>query len=141
MKSFHVYCATTSLYHHYQFNKKTHLLRLCKLPAEGKKGITEDCFAQNVLEFATPYTMIRDLKSPGSWFKVDQNDLTEGTYPEGSAWRNIAYSTRKIEPLRKDTVKVPTHLPEGDYVLSWRWDTKAPQIWVSCSNVKLVMPK
>ena len=113
--------------------------RLCKMPLEGKTGITEECFAQNVLKFATPYTRMRQVDKPGKWKKVKQDDLTEGTYPPGSAWRHIAVQTRKGNGiLRKDTIVVPTNLPEGDYVLSFRWDTVAPQIWVSCGNIKLV---
>merc|ERR1719334_687680 len=115
--------------------------RLCKLPPEGKQGLTEECFAQNILEFATPYTLIRDIKKPGTWFKVDQNDLTEGTFPEGSAWRNVQYVNMNFLPLRLDRVWVPKDLPEGDYVLSYRWDTAAAaagQVWVSCSNIRLV---
>ena len=115
--------------------------RLCKLPQEGKAGITEECFAQNVLQFATPFTMLRNLEETGKWKKIDQVDLTEGTYPEGSAWRHVG-EVAKQQPgyLRKDKVIVPADLPEGEYVLSFRWDTKAPQIWVSCSNIRLILP-
>jgi len=115
--------------------------RLCKLPQEGKSGITEECFAQNVLQFATPFTMLRNLETTGNWEKFNQVDLTEGTYPEGSAWRHVG-KTSKQQPgyLRKDQVIVPADLAEGEYVLSFRWDTKAPQIWVSCSNIRLVLP-
>ena len=38
-----------------------------------------------------------------------------------------------------DEVEVPADLEEGDYVLSFRWDCEAtPQIWNSCSNIKIV---
>jgi len=113
--------------------------RLCKLPAEGKQGLTEDCFAKNVLKFATPFTMMRQVDNvKEKWRKVKQVDLTEGTYPPGSAWRHITVKTSKgVGILRKDRVLVPADLPVGDYVLSFRWDTVAPQIWVSCGNIKL----
>jgi len=118
--------------------------RLCKIPDEGKKGLTEECFAENVLEFATNYTMMRDVTKPGTWEKVEQKDLTEGTYPIGSAWRHYGkYVPGGVDApqlLRKDVVIVPDNLPEGDYVLSFRWDTQAAQVWVSCSNIKLVLP-
>merc|ERR1719233_1471641 len=82
--------------------------RLCKIPKEGKK------------------------------------DLTEGTYPIDSAWRHIVKIVKSgsdaPQILRKDVVIVPDNLPEGDYVLSFRWDTQAAQVWVSCSNIKLVHP-
>jgi len=117
--------------------------RLCKIPPEGKKGITEECFAQNVLKFSTPYTMMRHmLNTDEDWLKVDQNDLTEGTYPAGSAWRHVAKTTSSGNGyLRKDSVVVPESLPEGDYVLSLRWDTADPQVWSSCANIRLVAPQ
>ena len=51
--------------------------RLCKLPAEGKTGLTEECFAQNVLEWATDYTMMRETgrRNLGKWDKFRQTDL------------------------------------------------------------------
>jgi len=116
--------------------------RLCKMPEEGKTGITEECFVQNVLEFATPFTMIRDVEQPGeAWRKVPQEDLSEGTYPAGSAWRHIGKAIQKKGDgfIRQDTVSVPSDLAEGEYVLSLRWDTNAPQIWVSCANIRLVL--
>jgi len=117
--------------------------RLCKIPPEGKKGITEECFAQNVLKFSTPYTMMRHmLYTDEDWFKVDQDDLTVGTYPAGSAWRHVAKTTSEGNGyLRKDSVVVPESLPEGEYVLSLRWDTAGPQVWVSCANIRLVAPQ
>jgi len=116
--------------------------RLCKLPPGGKKGITEECFARNVLKFATDYTMMRWHSRPGEWFKVPQTDLTQGTYPPGSAWRHVAKVVGdNYQYLRKDFVHIPNDLPEGDYVLGFRWDTIDPQVWVSCSNVRLVHPR
>jgi len=116
--------------------------RLCKIPPEGKKGITEECFAQNVLKFSTPYTMMRHMLYPNEdWLKVDQDDLTVGTYPAGSAWRHVTKYTKTVNGyLRKDSVVVPESLPEGEYVLSLRWDTAEPQVWSSCANIKLVAP-
>lgn len=38
-----------------------------------------------------------------------------------------------------DTVKVPTDISEGEYLLSWRWDTyTADQMWTSCADVSIV---
>jgi len=116
--------------------------RLCKLPPGGKKAITEECFARNVLKFATNYTMMRQGPQPGKWFKVDQNDVSEGTNPPGSVWRPVGYvSENDWHFLRKDTVIIPADLPEGDYVMGFRWDTESPQIWVSCANVRVTAPR
>jgi len=120
--------------------------RLCKLPKEGKSGLTEECFAKNVLEFAKPKTWWKragDEHVNDAWQTVSKTDLVEGTYPEGSAWRpveKVVGQGKEAEYLiRKDKVKVPENLPEGDYVLSFRWDAEgAAQVWVSCAFVKLV---
>jgi len=125
--------------------------RLCKLPAEGRTGITEECFAKNILKFADSKTRWRLVESPDDgWSTLDRagtedDDITEGTNPPGSAWRPVGKKTVgggsgrwTRGTIRKDKVMVPTDLPTGDYVLSFRWDTEVPQVWVSCANVKLV---
>ena len=82
------------------------------------------------------------LYTDEDWLKVDQNDLTEGTYPVGSAWRHVATATTTGDGyLRKDSVVVPEYLSEGEYVLSLRWDTADPQVWSSCANIRLVAPQ
>ena len=128
--------------------------RLCKLPAEGKAGLTEECFARNILKFAENKTYYRDSTQwsqlEGAWLdnrgkdwkeSEEKSDLTVNTYPEGSAWRYagpIDYDNWN-ERFYKDLVKVPEDLEPGQYVLSWRWDAaSAPQVWVSCSNIEIV---
>merc|ERR1711970_1151183 len=120
--------------------------RLCKLPKEGKTGLTEECFTNNVLEFVdakTWWKLAGEDHVNDAWQTVSKKDLVIGTYPEGSAWRPVV----KVEGrgkgmkylIRKDKVKVPKNLPMGDYVLSFRWDAEwAAQVWVSCAFVKLV---
>jgi len=40
-----------------------------------------------------------------------------------------------------DEVVVPTNIPAGDYVLSWRWDCEESfQVWQNCANVEVVEP-
>jgi len=120
--------------------------RLCKLPKEGKAGLTEECFAKNVLEFAdgkTWWKLSGEDHVNDAWQTVSKTDLVVGTYPEGSAWRPVVKVEGKGKTMkyliRKDKVKVPTNLPTGDYVLSFRWDAEwAAQVWVSCAFVKLV---
>ncbi len=37
-----------------------------------------------------------------------------------------------------DKVKIPTHLEDGEYLLSWRWDAfTADQMWTNCADVKI----
>merc|ERR1712172_467583 len=115
--------------------------RLCKMPNGGRTAITEECFTNNVLEFATNFTMIKgmDENGEGKWEKFEQNDLSEGTYPAGSVWRPVGKYLKTAATLRKDSVVVPATLVPGDYVLGWRWDSaNGNQVWVSCASMKLV---
>ena len=117
--------------------------RLCKLPDEGKTGITEECFAQNILEFATSYTMVRetaaDMASLGAWTQFDQEDRSNGTYPEGSVWRPVGITGDGYDEtglFRKDEVLVPSNLEVGQYVLSLRWDAAlVSQVTIKDSNI------
>ena len=117
--------------------------RLCKMPAEGKTGLTEECFARNVLKFAGKKTYWRtawfEHRNDG-WQWEEKTDLTVGTYPEGSAWRYQGpIAEDYTERLYKDHVKIPCDLEPGQYVLSWRWDAMtAPQVWVSCANIEII---
>ena len=63
--------------------------RLCKLPAEEKKGLTEECFVKNVLKFANKFTKIRSIIEPGNWTRFKLNDVHTLTYPQGSKLREI----------------------------------------------------
>jgi len=115
--------------------------RLCKMPAEGKAGITEECFTKNVLKFADNKTFWRlagiEHRNDG-WQVKKKWDLNVGTYPEGSAWRRQApYNDNAL--IFKDHVVVPEDLEPGEYVLGWRWDAKSgSQVWVSCANIEIV---
>ena len=62
----------------------TDIGRLCK-KAEGKE-LTEECFQQNHLNFATDTTEIRYTKSNQSVF-INATTTSEGTFPGGSQWR------------------------------------------------------
>jgi len=123
--------------------------RLCKMPSIGKIGLTEECFKRNILKFAENVTYWRDSTDPWwdpptdlSWQTEKKTDVTENTYPEGSAWRYqgpIDFDNYR-ERFYKDLVVVPEDLEPGEYVLSWRWDAAlAPQVWVSCANIEIEM--
>ena len=66
--------------------------------------------------------MMRPLEEVGAWEKYEQTDLTEGTFPKGSAWRPVGKVTTEGTIMRKDFVVVPEKLKPGEYVLGWRWD-------------------
>jgi len=118
--------------------------RLCPLGANGTLGLTEECFQKNILAFATDSTLLRKpgQENIGQWKEYKKVDISVGTHPAGSVWRPlIPYkSAPKAAYIRKDQVAVPAGLAPGNYVLSWRWDiaTADGQVWLSCSNVKLV---
>ena len=122
-------------------HKGGYTYRLCKLGSDGRPGLTEECFASNVLSFASNFTMIKshERRGNGTWEKFEQTDLREGTFPEGSVWRPVGKVVKKwfvircfvnlarrqnslLSIIRKDSVLVPADLPAGDYVLSLRWD-------------------
>merc|ERR1711963_180512 len=120
--------------------------RLCNVDADGPTAVTEECFANNVLEFVGNRTYWREVgpehRNDG-WQWEDKTDVTEGTYPEGSAWRKespIGWDDGIWnDRIYKDFVRIPCDLKPGQYVLSWRWDAMtAPQIWSSCANIEIV---
>ena len=40
-----------------------------------------------------------------------------------------------------DRVEIPSDLPEGEYLLGWRWDAyMADQMWTGCADVRIVAP-
>ena len=115
--------------------------RLCRLPAAGRPGLTEECFAQTVLSWATDSTLLKPVFT--DWSKEHKaeyrkkEDVTIGTHPRGSAWRPCIPT--EVNTVRMDWVVVPASLPPGEYVLSFRWDAKRqPQVWVSCANIRIV---
>jgi hypothetical protein len=116
--------------------------RLCKMPAQGKKGLTEECFARTVLPWASKTTLTRPLakaaKQKSDWTTYKQKDVSVGTYPEGSAWRPVGPHYENPGLVRMDWVRVPADLQVGEYVLSFRWDSMDMQVWVSCANVKII---
>ena len=120
-------------------------LHLQAVPAWPRWPSWNQCFASNVLSFASNFTMIKlrssdEPRGSGSWEKLEQTDLREGTHPENSVWRPVGKVIRKHFVIRyfanlilrrkipcclfirKDSVRVPADLPAGDYVLSLRWD-------------------
>jgi len=123
--------------------------RLCKLPAEGIKGLTEECFQEMPLDFVGEDQWVNYFKDRKTGHRTKQKatQTTEGTFPEGSMWRTNPIIPH-MEPICElesgrghiiDNVMVPEDLEPGDYVLSFRWDCKcSPQIWGACANIKIV---
>merc|ERR1712232_688116 len=127
----------------------------------GNDGATEKCFQAHHLEFATEQTCVQCPSSDGS-ATSDRKcfDATDHTGKNGNVYRaTIAkqckhadtgpdFCNGKIDyPCHTDgysnfslvdQVKVP-NLPEGVYVLSFRWDCKlTPQVWTNCAEIKVI---
>lgn len=63
--------------------------RLCKVPEEGVKGITEECFQKTPLQFHgdTQWVQYGTDRENRTAFKA--NRTTEGTFPIGSQWSKV----------------------------------------------------
>ena len=124
--------------------------RLCKLPRGGLLDITEECFQQNQLDFVGDEQWVI-YANPGHDSdpreEVKALRTTEGTHPPGSMWTANPILPHKEEGGSSerghghiiDVVRVPSSLEPGDYILSFRWDSKcSDQVWASCANIKIV---
>jgi len=124
--------------------------RLCKLPAGGITELTEECFQENTLEFAgdQQWVTYKMDKYTGHRTEITALQTTEGTYPAGSMWRTNPIVPGWEEGSKPgyasghivDNVIVPDYLEPGEYVLSFRWDSKCTtQVWTACANIRIVM--
>merc|ERR1712232_1314153 len=131
----------------------------------GNDGATEKCFQANHLKYATNETCIQCLTN-GIATARKCFPATDHVGKNGNAYREtVAHLcaghkqgdfcnglmdypcfdhrdvTRYDGPeggfSLVDKVIVPD-LPEGDYVLSWRWDCQdTPQVWMNCADIKV----
>ena len=133
-------------------------------PAEGP--LTESVFQKTPLAFVGKQAL-RWGGVGGDVLRFDGTYVTQGTTPAGSAWamnpipRNDYKQTGQgftpkcntsekrcqgmedgssADPTLEivDYVQIPADLPEGAYVLGWRWDCEeSNQIWQSCSDITI----
>merc|ERR1712000_296172 len=55
---------------------------------------------------------------------------------DGTMWRNVDYAATDGS-VYMDQLRVP-NLPDGKYVLQWRWDCiETAQVWSSCADINL----
>lgn len=137
--------------------------RLCN----ANEPLTEDCFKKQPLEFADKTTLVRFTN--GTEFPIGSRTTSKGTTPTNSQWRRNpipslefagfmgkpafdppcaeCYGSKSpVQILENhglsfsliDKVVVPD-LPDGNYVLQWRWDTEdqLQQVWTNCADVVL----
>ena len=137
--------------------------RLCKTPEEGISGLTEECFQNGYLEFSGDtqwmYFGTSYIESE-SKVEVNATRINIGTYPPGSMWTAVPFDYKHgDEPKRTevndlsssittelnqsnghvvDKIKIPSSLEPGEYVLSFRHDTKCTsQVFSSCANIQI----
>jgi len=60
--------------------------RLCKVPVEGVSGLTEECFQQMSLNFASNMQWIQEGDDSSTRKEFLANRTTVGTFPTGSEW-------------------------------------------------------
>ena len=122
------------------------LIRLKCFLLGGVSQITEKCFQDGHLEFvgSTNWVYKRIAKSPykeSNWKEMTAIRTKSGTWPVGSEWTKIEAKPNRGTAI-KDLVQVPANLEPGFYILSFRWDAQSvPQIWSSCANIILELPK
>lgn len=74
----------------------------------------EDCFQAHVLPFTSDKTVIRYLDGSRDDFEIDAMDATDGTWPEGSAWRRNPIPNCIIGSQGLDHPEEPG-FPGGDF--------------------------
>lgn len=111
--------------------------RLCPKPASGNyMDVTEKCFQQMPLPFVGDTLWLQEGVG-GPRTPVAAERVSEGTFPAGSMWTKTgAWSKGKTRIV--DLVQVPSNLPAGDYVISFRWDcVSTMQVWNQCGSVRI----
>jgi len=139
-----------------------YLYRLCAL----NRTLNEDCFNEIPLEFTGKQSLrwggVNGTQIFFEGLYVSEGTMPKGSkWAINPISRNDEHQTGKgFEPKCKepipiekcqgmtdgksavpdleivDYVKIPSNLPEGQYVLNWRWDCEeSNQIWQSCSDV------
>ena len=127
--------------------------RLCKIPAEGISGLTEECFQNGHLDFIDDKQWVyygNEYIESGTKVEINSTRINEGTFPPRSTWTAVPFSYTKYTQLYEnfadpgtyghviDKVKVPESLEPGDYVLSWRLDSKCTaEVFSSCANIEI----
>lgn len=124
--------------------------RLCKTPEGGISELTEECFQSGHLNFVGDKQLVEYHIDRLSGYKTElvAKQTTEGTFPAGSMWRaNPIIPDENEPPVGSedyssghviDNIQIPSGLEPGDYVLSFRWDSKCvPEVFSFCSNIRI----
>ena len=105
-----------------------------------------DCLGGSTFEYFDPTTPFKghcDPQGAGNCKKpMFENELSDAGYWGYAFGSNGSPAFVDIVENGKweivDTIKVPDDIEEGDYVLSWRWDSEStPQVWTSCAVISV----
>lgn len=114
--------------------------RLCPVHDNDYAGIKESDCAKHVIEFASnqigikPRYAGKELPGDAPTTYIAAIDRTGSV--DGSAWRDMS-QMEEDSTIYVDKLRVP-NLPDGEYVLQWRWDCiQTAQVWSSCSDIQL----
>eukprot|EP00937_MAST-01D_sp_MAST-1D-sp2_P006468 g6468.t1 len=128
------------------------MYRLCK----HTEAQTEACFQETPMEFDGNTTWVQVADRENTRVAATAVRVTKGTVPAGSTWARIPYPNEPDWPEWPppggyawghqnapfniiDRVRVPAHLAEGTYTVSWRWDCEqTKQVWSNCADVEIV---
>jgi len=111
--------------------------RLCKVPAEGVSGVTEECFQKTPLRFSgdKQWAQYGDDKDNRVYFTANRTDV--GTTPEGSQW------TQNPIPgcAGKDGVHVPMHSSNSTCKFGPQFEPPLPgQFGLGMTAYNMTMP-
>lgn len=117
--------------------------RLCPV----SESPTEACFQAHHLAFADHKTTVRFVDGSTKSIAATRTTIagrqwTRNPIPKDTAFfpapfpggSGVHWSFSLV-----DRVAIPSDLPTGNYVVSWRWDCElTPQVWTNCGDVTIV---
>jgi len=114
--------------------------RLCPLVNKDYTNMKEADCEKHVIEFVSDQIGVKDQfagkQLPGG--SPDRYITAEDRVgrKDGTMWRKIDYQVNDGS-IYEDKLRVPD-LPDGPYVLQWRWDCIwTAQVWSSCADIDL----
>lgn len=114
--------------------------RLCKLPTEGRAGLTEECFQQTPLDFAGDMQWAQWGADESTRVAFKANRTREGTWPTGSHW------SKNPVPVCRDPSggDVATSCPDCSAAGGFQFPPPAPGVYgygiCPFSNASYVIP-
>ena len=120
--------------------------RLCKTPADGISGLNEECFQNGHLSFHGDKQWVyygEEYFESVEKREINATRINEGTFPVGSTWTALPWVYENFDVPESnghviDKIQIPESLEPGNYVLSWRYDSKCTdQVFNTCANIEI----